>query len=153
MHHRNVDRLIWIYDIHLLASQLSAAEFVRLADLAGVKQVAAIVRHGLALARLHFHTPVPDRVLTRLASTGRAERSAVYLRAGRRWHDELISSLHSLPRWRDRLRLMREVLFPEPSYILKAYGLTIRSADALLLPLLYLHRGMHGAWKVVSGRK
>jgi hypothetical protein len=153
MHHRNVERLIWIYDIHLLASQLSSAEFAAFVDLAVVKKVAAIVEHGLALARSNLKTAIPDRVMSRLASAGPSERSAVYLQTGRRWHDELISSLGWHPRWRDRVRLLREVVLPEPDYMLKAYGITIRRAAAILLPLLYLHRGVYGAWKVVSGRK
>jgi hypothetical protein len=153
MHHRNAERLIWTYDIHLLASGLSAAKFDRFADLVVIKEVAGIVEHRLALAQSLFNTSIPARVTTRLAAPRPVERSAVYLHAGRRWHNELVSSLSGLPRWRDRLKLLREVLLPEPSYMVRVYGITTRSAAMLALPLLYVHRGIYGAWKVVSGRK
>jgi hypothetical protein len=153
MHHRNVERLIWTYDVHLLAARLSGAELDRFVNLVVLKKVATIVSHRLAVARALFDTSIPDRVTTGLAAPRPVERSAAYLHTGRRWHNELVSSLNGLPRWRDRLRLLREVLFPEPSYMLHTYGITIRSTAVLVLPLLYVHRGIHGAWKVVSGRK
>ena len=47
MHHRNLERLIWVYDIHLLASRLSAAELGRFADLAIAKEVGTICATNL----------------------------------------------------------------------------------------------------------
>jgi hypothetical protein len=153
MHHRNVECLVWTYDIHLLASLLSNREFAHIVDLAFTRQVTAIVRHQLDRARSLFGTPIPRAVTTRLSLSRSPEPSAVYLRKDRRWHNELASSLTGLPRWRDRLRLLREVLLPEPSYVLRAYGIAVGSTAAIVLPFLYLHRGVYGAWKVVSGRK
>lgn len=65
MHHRNVERLIWVYDIHLLASRLSAAELERFADLAVAKRVGAICAHELAIARARFWTSIPDHLTRR----------------------------------------------------------------------------------------
>jgi hypothetical protein len=76
----------------------------------------------------------------------------VYLQPGRRWHDELVSCVRGLRRWRDRWDLLREVLLPSPRFILKSYGLGNGSAAALL-PALYVHRALRGAWKVIAGRK
>jgi len=59
-----------------------------------------------------------------------------------------------LPRWSDRLRLLREVTLPGPAYMLKAYGLTSSSlGGAALLPVLYFHRLSSGCLKVIAGRK
>jgi hypothetical protein len=152
MHHRNLERVIWVYDIHLLASRLSTEDLERFADLAVAKGAGPICARGLALARSRFGTWVPDRVTSRLASVGNGALSD-YLRPGRRWHHEFLSNLRGLRRWGDRLRLAREVLFPSTRYILASYGLTNQAIGFALLPALYLHRNVHGLWKVLVGRK
>jgi len=45
MHHRRAHSLVWVYDVHLLASRLSAPQFDRFAELALEKQVAAVCAH------------------------------------------------------------------------------------------------------------
>ena len=62
MHHRNADRLIWLYDIHLLASRLTDVDLERFAASAVRKQVAAICLHQLLLTRSRFGTEVPESV-------------------------------------------------------------------------------------------
>jgi hypothetical protein len=151
MHHRNIERLLWIYDIHLLAGRLSDAELDRFADFARAKKIAAVSARSLALARTRFGTRIPSPVIDRLAGAGWTEPSSAYLRSGRGWSDELASSIDGLPLWRDRLQLLREILLPGPRYILAAYGL--RTTAAPLLPLLYAHRLLRGTWKVLSGQK
>lgn len=153
MHHRNTERLLWIHDIHLLASQLSAAEFDRFVELAVAKQVSAIGAHGLARARARFGTTIPDEVMAKLSTARAAEPSATYLQAARRWHDELASSVQGLPRWADRVRLLREVIFPSPAYMFRAYGVSPGPLSATLLPALYFRRGMSGLGKVLTRRK
>ena len=152
MHHRNVERLIWVYDIHLLASRLSAAELGWFADLALAKRVGAICAYELALARSCFGTRIRDHVMLRLEAAGN-EPSAAYLGPGRRWHHEFLASVGGLPRWQDRLRLVSEVLAPSPSYMLGSYGVGNRAWGFALLPALYLHRNARGIWKVLVGRK
>lgn len=153
MHHRNVESLIWIYDIHLLASRLSEREIDRFLDLAVAKHVSAICAHQLAAARNRFGTPISDQAITRLGAVAPHEPSAAYLRPDRRWHDELVSNIRGLPRWTDRVRLLREVMLPGPAYMLKAYGLQSSSLAATLLPVLYVHRLASGSWKVLAGQK
>jgi putative nucleotidyltransferase-like protein len=153
MHHRNVESLLWVYDVHLLASRLSDGDLDRFVELAVVRQVAAICAHQLAAARDRFGTSIPDHVIARLGVTMRGEPSAAYLRTGRRWHNELVSNVRGLPRWTDRVRLLREVLLPGPAYMLKAYGLQSSSLAAALLPVLYAHRLASGSWKVLAGQK
>ena len=153
MHHRNVESLIWIYDVHLLASRLSEQEFEAFTELAVTKRVSAICAHQLGRARRWLGTRIPDSAMTRLAAREILEPSAAYLRPDRRWGDELISSIRGLPRWSDRLRLLREVTLPGPTYMLKAYGLTPSSLGAALLPILYLYRLSSGCWRVLAGRK
>ena len=152
MHHRNVSRTIWLYDIHLLASRLSACEFEQFTGLAVEKRVAAICARQLAIAATRFGTRVPDRVFAALASQKASEPSAAYLNPVRRWHHELIDNVRAREGWIDRLRLLREVLLPSPRYLVASHA-QLGSFGYVLLPFLYLHRGLHGAWNVLTGRK
>ena len=152
IHHRNLDRLIWMYDIHLLASSLAVPDLERFADLALAKGVGPICAHGLNLARSRFGTSIPDRITSRLASAGHDELTE-YLRPGRGWRHDFLSNLRGLHCWGDRLRFAREVLFPSGDYMLASYRVRNHFVGIALLPALYLHRNVRGLWHVLAGRK
>ena len=135
------DRLIWLYDIHLLIASMSFRELAGFARLAEEKAMRAICRDGLLKARQRFGTCIPEEVLLSLARAGPAECSQAHLRAGSLRH--LLTELRSLPRWRDRVTLLGEHLFPPADYMREKYALSSRA----WLPVLYLHRGIHGALK------
>ena len=153
MHHRNAQRVLWIYDVHLLAGRLSALEFSEFSGLARGKQMAAVCAHQLRLAQTVFATAVPPSVLDALSAPGAPEPSAAYLASKRGWRHELASSVLGLPRVADRAKLLRHVLLPSPSYMLGAYGLRGNALGPWLLPALYVHRNMRGAWKILMGKK
>ena len=153
MHHRNDERLLWILDIHLLASGLSPAELDEFEAVARMKKVVAICRRGLQQAQAVFGTLVAADLIGRLKRTAGPEPSAAYLASERRWHHETMASLRALPRLGDRARLVREVLLPSPGYMLGAYGLRDKPLGTWLLPALYVHRNVHGAWKILIGKK
>ena len=151
MHHRNSERLLWLYDIHLLASRLPEADLDRFAQLAIARQ-------------RRQHLPASTRAQRRAVRHARAGASpgeprgawrsgtvGVVLQHDRRWHNELASSLNGLPRWRDRARLLREVILPPPGYLLKMYGLT--PSAFIFLPGLYTHRCLRGLFRILTGRK
>ena len=100
--------------------------------------------------------PVSDRmppgVIAELSRPA-TEPSADYLASHRRWHHELASSVRGLPRFGDRVRLLRDVLLPSPAYMLGAYGLRGKPLGPWLLPALYMHRNVRGAWKILTGKK
>jgi hypothetical protein len=150
MHHRNIDRPIWFYDIDLLVRHLSVEELRWFARLAVSKEMSSICARQLLMASQRFDTPVPADVMRVLASS-RAEPAAVYLRPHRRWHHELLWNVRNLQRWGDRLRLLREVFFPSAKYMLDSYHLG--SGGLVLLPALYVHRCAHGALRILTGRK
>jgi Uncharacterised nucleotidyltransferase len=153
MHHRNEERLLWVYDIHLLAARLTLVEFEELVRLARTKKVAEVCARGLQLAEAMFGTPVPRQVLAELDHHGQDEPSADYLASERRWHHETIASLRALPRFGQRVRFVREVLLPSSHYMLGAYGLRGKSFGPWLLPALYVHRNLRGVWKILAGKK
>ena len=152
MHHKNAERILWIYDTHLLASRLTDDEFCDFARQAMHKRVAAVCAHQLQLARAIFETRIPDAALNEL-SAAEDEPSAAYLASHRRWHHEVISSVRGLPRVGDRVTLLRHVLLPSPGYMLGAYGLRGKPLAPWLLPALYVHRGVRGAWRILAGKK
>src|SRR3990172_8775630 len=154
MHHQNQRRLLWAYDVHLLAETLDARAFQEFAAWATAKRVAAVCAQGLRAARAWFGTEIPSGVLQRLDGAPPGEQpTAAYLAVERSWARETVANLRGLARWQDRLRLLREIALPSPAYMRQAYGLDGSGPGLVLLPALYLHRGMRGMWRVISGRK
>lgn len=154
MHHKNEQRLLWAYDVHLLAQALDPRGFRELVSQATHKGIAAVCAHGLQVAQDWFGTAVPRAVLDRLAAAPAGEQpTAAYLAPARSWANETAANLRGLPRWSDRLRLLREIALPSPAYMLQAYDVGGSGMGKALLPALYLHRGVRGLWRVMSGRK
>jgi hypothetical protein len=153
MHHQNVERLVWIYDIHLLASGLSAPEVDQFVEMVRRKDMTAICARELRLTQRMYGTAIPESVFETLAEGRRRERSSEYLGVRRRWPHELLSILRALPGWSSRARHLRGVLFPSPRYVLGAYGMPHTPLGVLLLPALYVHRNLQGAWRILLGRK
>ena len=119
-HHHDAPDLLWLYDIHLLASRLSDAEWRAVVAAARTGEVAALCDRGLRLACEHFGTSVPPDLWSLLATDER-ESSSVFLRGDRRPVADLRSDLRALG-WRGRARLIRELLFPPPGYMRAAFG-------------------------------
>ncbi|MBI2536922.1 MAG: nucleotidyltransferase family protein [Gemmatimonadetes bacterium] len=154
MHHKNQQRLLWTYDVHLLASVLDPRGFQELVSRATGKRVAAVCAQGLRLAQDWFGTAVQQTVLDQLAAAPLSEQpTAAYLVPSRSWASETAANLRGLPRWRDRLRLLREIAVPSSTYMLQAYRVANSRMGKVLLPALYVHRGVRGMWRVLSGRK
>jgi hypothetical protein len=153
MHHRNQERLLWIYDVHLISTRLTSAELERFAELGLETRVASVCAHQLELARTRFGTALPAGLGDALSTLTSPEASAEYLVRDRRWHHEIVASMRALPRWRDRLQLAREVVLPNRQYMLVAYDLPAGARGSVLLPALYARRMLYGAWKILLGQK
>ena len=154
MHHRNQWRLLWAYDVHLLASALNQDGFGGLVRQATARRVAAVCEHGLRRARDWFGTAIPQAMLDQLGAVPLDHQpTAAYLAASRSWVAEAAASVRALPSWRSRLRLLREIALPSPGYLLRSYGMSPSGAHQALLPALYVHRGVRGAWRVLMRRK
>ena len=152
MHHRNVESLLWQYDVHLLVQGASDPELEEFVELAVSRRVAKVCAHQLDVTRRCFGTPFPGRLASRLAAAT-AEPSAAYLGPNRQWIDELVSSLQALPGWPERRRFLREIVFPSPRYMRGAYELPRSPLAAVLLPVTYAHRLAAGGWKILAGEK
>lgn len=152
MHHQNAERILWTYDTHLVASSLTREDFHAFARLARQKRIAAVCALQLRRAQSRFGTAIAADVLHDLSSMA-DEPSAAYLASHRTWRHELTSSVGALPRAGDRLALLRGVLLPSPAYMLGLYGLEGKPLGSWLLPALYVHRNIRGAWKILTGKK
>jgi hypothetical protein len=145
-HHRDEKLLMWIFDIHLIASRLTMAEWADFLDLADRRKVVAICRQGLSLAVEHFGTVIPPSVMAdaRVSSAAdRHEPSAAFLSRDRAQLATLVSDLRALPSWSDRGRLLREHLCPPSAYMRQVYAPSSRAP----LPALYVWRAVRGAWR------
>ena len=140
------DRLIWLYDMHLLLKAMPLEERANFARLAVERKMGAVCRDALMRAHQCFGTRIEEGVLLALQNPGVVEPSEACLRRGAVRH--LLTELRALPRWGDRAAYLREHLFPPAEYMLAKYAV----ANRAWLPMLYLQRGIQGAWKKVQGR-
>lgn len=141
-HHGTSSRLIWLYDIHLLAGRLSDPEWDGIVAAAARKGLAPVIAAGLTDAADAFATALPPDLIERLrAHYASADADVVaFLERPPSLLRVAASDWRRLRSWRDRVRFLREHLFPSPSYIRHRYG--IRSTVAL--PFLYAHRIVFG---------
>ena len=114
------DRLIWLYDIHLLTQRLADAQWRQVAALAAERALCGPCCDGLDKARLWFGTTLPDEILSRLRAD--ADREQFDLRRFRQpWRLEWLT-FRALPSTTMRLRWLRQYLFPDAGFMREQYG-------------------------------
>jgi hypothetical protein len=142
-HHQGNDRLIWLYDLKLLAARLTTGEWSELRDLACANRIAGFCLDGLRSAKARLGSELPPEIEDALAAAAPAEPSRAFVEGPVTRRDVLLSDLKVLHSWNDRIRLVREHAFPPPAFIQQRYGTTSR----WLLPALYVHRLVTGVSK------
>ena len=143
-HHYGSERLLWVYDIHLLVSALTPRARDDFGPLVEAKQLRSVCADGLRLARTRFGTRLDESWSRIVEHTARArEPTAEFVARGRTKVDVLVSDLRALDGCRPRLRLIRQHLFPPRAYLERAYSLP----HPALLPLVYAHRIVSGVTK------
>jgi hypothetical protein len=141
-HHPNAQRLIWHYDIHLLAAGLTPDEWETFTTLAIDRRVNRVCRRSLELAAHFFGTTVPARTIARLGTAANVDAAtAAYLSPGRRQIHDAVWDFRALPSWVDRWRLVCQHLFPSAHYMRGVYA----PASSAPLPVLYARRAFRGA--------
>jgi len=136
------DRLIWLYDIHLLARAMTASQWERVIDVATEKGLQEICLDGLQAAANSLGSGVPADVIQRLSFRGSQRIQAVASFNVSPWRWELTGIWVSRS-WHAGLKLLAEHLFPPGSYMLSKYRIDNRK----LLPFYYLRRAVEGIWK------
>jgi hypothetical protein len=147
-HHGDSADLLWLFDLHLLARGLSVGERRAFVQLASSRRMRAVCARGLTLASEAFGA-VDDRdnggdrewIASLSDANGAAEPSAGFLGRELRQVDILTADLAATPRWRERIQLLGEHLFPSSNYMRQKYA----AWPGALLPVAYLHRIVRGA--------
>jgi hypothetical protein len=148
-HHRGDDRLLWMYDVHLLLQaldDLDADLFVHRAAERGMAQICRRVIDGAA-ARLPSLRAA--EVSEKLQAAAAVEPAAVLLDA-RAPIASMIDDLSAERGWRARMRLLAGHLFPPPAYMRATWAPDSRAP----LPVLYARRLLQGVprWLVARPR-
>lgn len=130
------DKLIWLYDMHLMCARFSDQDWKDFVGLAEQRQLAGAFTSGLQETVAAFNTILPEHLLPMLVNLAKKERfkvskagSAIYIDLhglywmtnGQRWH------------W------FLQTFFPPAEYMMERDGLT----SSLQLPLAYAKRIFH----------
>lgn len=136
------DRLIWLYDIHLLAQRLTDEPWRQFMTLAEERTLCGPCLDGLDSARTEFGTNPSDAVLSRLrAGTDREGFDPRQFRP--RWRYEW-QTFRALPSTALRLRWLGQHLCPTAAYLRGRFNVR----NPLWLPWFYGVRIVRGAGKL-----
>jgi hypothetical protein len=142
-HHQDAIDLVWLWDIHLLASSLTDGQRALFVDLAGRRSMRAVCARGIELASARFATPRAAGLLAdlTLCEDDIRESSAAFLGGGVRQIDLLRRDLESAGGLRARVEVLAAHLVPGTAYMRSIYP----RWPTLMLPLAYVHRMLRGA--------
>jgi hypothetical protein len=140
--HHTADRLIWLYDIHLLAGAMQPNQWDEFLRLGHAKGLRAVCLDGMTGAQRRFGTRYPIGVIDTLGAAGTSEPPSDYL-VGSRFRQQWMD-FWALGGTVNRLRFMRELMFPPAAYMRGKYP------ESQPLPWLYVRRGLSGVTKSLS---
>jgi hypothetical protein len=133
-HHNGWEKLIWLYDMKLLANQLSDVERERFIDLAARKGISRLCCKVLSGAEIVGCSADVARWFNNVAA--RVEPSATYVSGvGTRWRS-LLLDLQAVTGLSAKVGLVAGHAFPDVKYMRRAYG----SSGMLGLCAAYIRR-------------
>ena len=144
---RGAERLIWLYDMHLLFSRMADAEQDEFAALAATKKIKTICRDALQRTQECFATLISQRIVDALYAPGPAEPSARYFSGGP--VRQMIGDFLAFECWSDRARWLAEHAFPSQDHMRSKYP----EATGTWLPILHLRRLGTGLARMIFARK
>jgi hypothetical protein len=136
--HQAENRLIWLYDIHLLGHKLSPSDWKKLLSICEEKDFAAIILEGLTNTGELFGDNAPEDILDYLDRLAKKQRAPIVNVDSRLKHYllDLSSNFSSDKGIKNSLRFLKEQLLPPPAYVAMKYGVKHK----ILLPWYYLKR-------------
>lgn len=140
--HPAKERLIWLYDIHLMARAMTRGEVREAVEIALCKRMAVIFREALAACSGSLGLNVPPYLMDELSRGGEDEPSARVFRGGRL--RQMVGDWLALEGAGERGRWLRELVFPSEKYMRWKYA----RARNFWLPYLYARRAVEGLWKL-----
>ena len=147
-HHFDQDRLIWLYDVRVLAAKMRDDDWSRFAHVVTTNGLQIPCIRSLDAARRDLDADIPDAVFETLRAAGGGEADAAFLDPRSPHALRILSDFRHVRGWTGRIRLARQHLFPPASYMRTVYA----PASAAPLWALYLRRIVQGSrrWLVRS---
>jgi hypothetical protein len=138
------DRLVWLYDIHLLCQALNDEQVVRFKQRARELAIIALCVDAITVARSWFGTVLLPELESLLDEDAGQEASSMYLESGRNEgiKNHALLQLKGMADWREKVRFLLQNAFPPVKYMLWRYN----TEQKILLPWLYLKRFMEGVF-------
>ncbi|MGE4073073.1 MAG: nucleotidyltransferase family protein [Lysobacterales bacterium] len=140
------DRLVWLFDLHVIEPQLDADDWAQLASLAESRQLAGPLLAAMEASQRLLGTAWPPEFLASLQDWAESEVFKVdraHLRGYFEWE-----TLRKLPLGA-RMALVWRKLFPDTRYMYERYRLQHRWQ----LPMAYLRRWIQGLRILVAHRR
>jgi hypothetical protein len=134
-HHADAPDLLWLLDTHLLAARLTDEDWRAFVSLARARGVWSACASTLRRTHDAFSTSLPAFVDAEIERDG-PDRTTAFLKQDLRQIDVVRSDFAALGTWSARWTLIREHVFPPPSFIAARYGVRHR----ITLPWWYLRR-------------
>ena len=138
------NRIVWLYDTHLLFTRMSSEEKQAFATRALELGLAGTCLDALETCSSVLETPVPNSIREALRSAGQSELASRYLHASR--FERGWIEFQSVTGWGRKWRYIRENLFPPAEYMRQKYP---HAKSRGTLPILYLKRAVGGIKKRV----
>lgn len=117
---RRANRLLWLYDIHLMTQRLSEPEWMQFTALAIDRRIAEPCLDALRAGAANFGTHLPDSIMRSLAVA--AEREPLRMARLHHWAYFQHATLCELPNWRMRMRWLRQMLVGDTAHLRERYG-------------------------------
>lgn len=122
-HHHKEERLAWLYDIHLLASQLDTEQWSDVINKAIDKKISALCLNGLKTCKQYFASHIPEHVIEELNTAARkSESSQIFLNRKATDWALTVNDVRSIKGILGKLHFIAENIFPPASYIRERMG-------------------------------
>jgi hypothetical protein len=134
--HYGGDRLIWLYDIHLLLGELTPLQCGVFYEIAERKGLGGPCVDAIEQTRAYFHTSVPETMCNALIHLSPAGNASRYLSGSATY--QYYANFLAVEGAGNKLRFVVEVLFPPKKYMRQMYA----QVKPHWLPWLYFRRGV-----------
>lgn len=140
------DRLNWLYDIHLLISDMSESELLEFAQKAVNQNMQGVSLEAFAKTCSAFQTIIPDNVIQVLSAP--TKTNSLRQRFSKSQLALILDDLIKIPGLVNKLDLIREFLFPPGEYLLSRY----EKSGRWWIPILYFRYVILGLFERVTLR-
>lgn len=136
--HGIADRLIWLFDMYLLAASFSDTQWQQFLALASDRSICGTCKHSLDAADEFFPLDVPAEVMAGLEKAAQNEvfKPGVEMKRWR-YYFQVFKSTRGM---RNKARLVMEHFLPSGDYMKEKY----QTRNRMVLPFLYVHRVLAG---------